>query len=93
MRMLRDVTVQQAHDDEFVVIGREAGIVGEAMTIEVAEPSTSIDVQVTVMESVPVIVDGAVRHRLRLLRTSAAVLSEAQAENGPQNVLVPEETR
>jgi hypothetical protein len=95
LRVLRDVTVQGAHNDEIVVIGREAGVIGELMTIEVTESPATIDGHVRVIESVPVIVDGAVRHRLRLRRVSSGVGSPfgPAADGQPQSQAVPEETR
>jgi hypothetical protein len=77
LRVLRDVTVQRASEDEVLVIGREAGVVGDVMTIEMTEPDSAIRSKVRVVESLPVIVNGAVRHRLRLrredvVRTSAS---------------------
>jgi hypothetical protein len=50
-----------------LVIGREAGVVGDVMTLEIAEPGAS-GAEVQVVESLPVIVDGTVRHSLRLRR-------------------------
>jgi hypothetical protein len=76
LRVLRDVTVQHVQNDEVIVVGREAGVIGEVMSIESTEPAT-IDGHVRVVESFPVIIDGAVRHRLRLQRLSALA--------GPQN--------
>ena len=68
LRVLRDVTVQRATDDEVLVIGREAGVVGDVLTIELTEPDAAMRSRMRVVESLPVIVNGAVRHRLRLRR-------------------------
>ena len=79
LRILRDVVVQRAQDEDLLVIGREAGVVGDVMTLEIAEPG-SIGAEVEVVESLPVIVDGTVRHSLRLRRVaSAAALSTDEA--------------
>jgi hypothetical protein len=67
LRILRDVVVQRAHDEDLLVIGREAGVVGDVMTLEIAEPGAG-GAEVQVVESLPVIVDGTVRHSLRLRR-------------------------
>ena len=71
LRVLRDVTVQRAHENELLVIGREAGVVGDQLTIEIAEPDAAIRATVQVIESLPIIINGAVRHRLRLRRVAA----------------------
>jgi hypothetical protein len=67
LRVLRDVVVRQTQEDDLLVIGREAGVVGDIMTLEIAELGTT-GTEVQVVESVPVIVDGTVRHALRLRR-------------------------
>ena len=68
LRVLRDVLVQRAVGDELVAISREAGVVGEILTLEVAERTSGSNVatKVRVIESRPMVLDGAVRHRLRL---------------------------
>jgi hypothetical protein len=95
LRVLRDVTVQGAQNDEVVVIGREAGVVGDLMTIEVTESPAIVDGHVRVVESLPVIVDGAVRHRLRLRRVPSGVGSSFNpaADDRRQTEAAPEETR
>jgi hypothetical protein len=91
--VLRDVTVEEARPDEVVVIGREAGVVGDVMTIEITEPMT-VEGTVRVVESLPIIIDGAVRHRMRLLRLSSFAGSFSPAIDGQQETEpVPEETR
>ena len=69
LRVLRDVVVQRDHDEDLLVIGREAGVIGDVMTLEIAESGAS-GAEVQVVESLPVIVDGTVRHSLRLRRIS-----------------------
>ena len=68
LRVLRDVIVQEVGNDELIVIGREAAVVGESMTLELATGGASPARSVQVIESRPLIVDGSVRHRLRLQR-------------------------
>jgi hypothetical protein len=81
LRVLRDITVQRAHKDEVVVVGREPGVVGDVMSIEVTGASPQLDGQVQVLESVPVVVDGCIRHQLRLRRLSVGGPS-GEAQNG-----------
>ena len=70
LRISRDVLVQEAADgDELVAVSRQAGVVGEALTIEVAEADRGPwknAMKVRVAESSPIVIDGTVRHRLRL---------------------------
>jgi hypothetical protein len=81
LRIVRDVIVQRAQEDELLVIGRDAGVVGDVMTLEIAEQGTpGTDVQV--VESTPVIIDGTVRHSLRLrrLQDTRSTIDETSSE-------------
>ena len=82
LRVLRDVIVQRAHDDDLLVIGREAGVVGDVVTLEMAEPGRLTGTEVRVVESVPVIVDGMVRHSLRLRRVSPSSNGQSASPEG-----------
>ena len=66
LRVLRDVVVQPSSGPEVIAISREPGIVGEQLSVEVIAQDQSQSHEVQVAESRPIIVDGAVRHRLRL---------------------------
>jgi len=68
LRVLRDVIVQRIDNNEVIAIGREAAAVGELLTVEIAEADAAPGVSVRVVESRPIILDGAVRHQLRLQR-------------------------
>jgi hypothetical protein len=67
LRVLRDVmVVQRAGRGEFVAISREPAVVGEALTLDLTADDTEVSVPVRVQDTRPVMVDGAVRHRLVL---------------------------
>ena len=66
MRLLRDVVVYRSGEDEFLAVSQAAGIVGEEMSLELIATGVTRSLKVRVLESRPIIVDGAVRHRLRL---------------------------
>jgi hypothetical protein len=70
VRILRDVTIHQNGGGEVVVMSREPGVVSEQMALEMPDSGVA-PVRVEVAESRPLIVDGAVRHRLRLRVVSA----------------------
>ena len=83
LRLLRDVLVVSLEEAEAVVLSREPAVVGETLMLEIAGEQTSGG-QATVVECRPVIVDGTVRHRLRLQRagemmTGPAILALGQA--------------
>ena len=80
LRVLRDVVLQPSSGGEIIAISREAGVVGEQLIVEVpgsdqvpasdkAEGASDSTMRIT--ESRPIVVDGAVRHRLRLQRASS----------------------
>lgn len=66
LRVMRDVLVQSVGRDEVVAISREPGILGEAVTLDVSAEQPGSGVQARVVESQPIVVNGTVRHRLRL---------------------------
>ena len=68
LRVLRDVVVQHVGSDELLVIGREAAAVGSLLTLELPELDAGRGIGVRVVDSGPVVIDGAIRHRLRLQR-------------------------
>jgi hypothetical protein len=63
---MRDVLVQSVGRDEVVAISREPGILGEAVTLDVSAEQPGSALQARVVESQPIVVNGTVRHRLRL---------------------------
>jgi hypothetical protein len=71
LRVLHDVIVQDISNDELMVIGRDPAAVGDSLTLEVARIEAGSRIGVQVVESRPILVDGAMRHRLRLKRTPA----------------------
>jgi hypothetical protein len=66
MRVLRDVVVDRTNRGELLAVSHAPGIVGEEMSLDLMAAGRSLALRVRVVESRPVIVDGAVRHRIRL---------------------------
>jgi hypothetical protein len=80
LHVLFDVVVQR-HGDEWVAISREPAIVGETLTLDVFDiegTETDDRFSVRVIESRPVIVEGHLRHRMRLQQAVPPVLTEQQ---------------
>jgi hypothetical protein len=67
LRVVRDVLVRRVEGDEFIAISGAAGRKGDVLTIYFASDCDS-PVPVRVADSAPTIIDGAVRHELRLTR-------------------------
>lgn len=80
--ILLDVIVQSYGEDEWIAVGRDSAITGEMLEMVVDEPA-DCELQdrfpVCVIESRPVILDGDLRHRIRLHGGDlASVLFEQQ---------------
>jgi hypothetical protein len=77
VRCYRDVMVErQGH--EWIAIGREPAVTGETLVLDVVDPDEGAPqgrFVVCVIESRPVIVDGDVRHRIRLHDDHSAAVS------------------
>ena len=60
MRVLRDVVISRTDSDELHAVSQVAGIVGEEMTLDVMGAGATMALRVRVIESRPVMVEGAV---------------------------------
>jgi hypothetical protein len=80
MRVLRDVVVNRIQGDELLAVSQAPAIAGEDMSLDLVGGGSSMELRVRVIESRPVIIDGSVRHRIRLSlipATAEIELSEA----------------
>jgi len=68
LRVSRDVTVRPGVENEFIAIGSEPAACGERLTLERIVNGATVTEHVVVDDSRPALVDGSVRHRLRLRR-------------------------
>jgi hypothetical protein len=71
VRVFPDVTVQPSGDDEWIAISREAAAAGETLFLDLVRNDAGDGelchrLPVCVIDSRPVIIEGAMRHRLRL---------------------------
>lgn len=66
LKVVRDVTVRRGASSEFVVISDEPAAAGELLMLERQVGDEVIVLEVCVVDSRPAIVNGSVRHRLRL---------------------------
>jgi hypothetical protein len=74
LRVLRDVMVRRTDEGEFVAISTEAAIKGELLTIYFASDGNK-PIPVRVLDSQPAIIDGSVRHQLRLTSVAREVVT------------------
>lgn len=66
LRVNKDIVVQRFGPDELIVTSREPAIPNERMLLHLSDGDPSTGVRVKVVDSQPVIVQGAVRHLVRL---------------------------
>jgi hypothetical protein len=80
IRILRDVVVNRTGDHELLAVSNAAAVVGDVQTLELIGAGQSAQLRVRVVDSRPVIIDGTVRHRIRLAMLdvpAAAILEDA----------------
>ena len=90
VRVLREVAIANGPTDELLAVSHAPGVIGEEMFLDVNGDGRSLEVRVRVIGSRPVIIDGAVRHRIRLVLVQPlermerveAPLAEAVSETG-----------
>jgi len=66
LRVNRDIVVQRAADGELQVLSREPGVRDQRMMVQLPDEDPGDAVCVRVIDSKPVMVQGVVRHLLRL---------------------------
>lgn len=74
LRVLQEVVIQNTRDDHTVALSREPGVLGELVSVQFPHRDDT-SVWARILDSQPIVVDGSVRHQLRLHH-----LGEASAE-------------
>ena len=68
LRVSRDVVIEKAVGNEFVAVSSEPGVPGDVLTIAFSAEASRKTQTVRVSASRPVLVEGVVKHELRLQR-------------------------
>ena len=68
LRLTHDVVLSERIQGEWIAMSREPGVLGEIVVVGLLEEGASY--VATVVESRPMVTDGAVRHRVRLRRVN-----------------------
>jgi len=66
LKVVRDVTIWRDIEDDFIAISDEPEATGEWLVLERVVNGTLMTIEVCVIESHPTMVNGSIRHRLRL---------------------------
>jgi hypothetical protein len=84
VQVLRDVVVQRTGPDELLAVSLNPAVIGEEMSLDVVSSGSSLRLRVKVVESAPVIVHDAVRHRIRLtvVHADPPVTDEPMPQDG-----------
>lgn len=80
MRVLRDVILHRTGPAELMAVSQTPGLIGEEMTLDVIGGGSSVGLKVKVVDSRPLMMDGAVRHRIRLEVLDGAKALDARIE-------------
>ena len=77
LRVLREVVIQSATDSQIIAVSERPGVLGEVVAVKLAaqEPAS---LHAQVLESHPIVVDGNVKHQLRLHQISSSIPSDEQ---------------
>ena len=67
LRVMGDVVVQSVTAEQIVLVSRQPGIPGETVSVQSPDEAETL-ITAQVLESQPTVVDGNVRHQLRLGR-------------------------
>jgi hypothetical protein len=66
IRILRDVVIDRTERDELLAVSNAAAVIGEVLSLDLIGGGQNVAMKVRVIDSRPVIIDGTVRHRVRL---------------------------
>jgi hypothetical protein len=78
LSLARDISVRTSGDGYLVAISRDAAAIGERVRVLLADDEVTVVAEV--IESKPVICDGAVRHRLLMRCSGRDVVSSNRAD-------------
>ena len=67
LRVLQDVVIQNTRPEHTIALSREPGVLGERVSVQVPHRERDhTSVWARVLDSQPIVIDGSVRHQLRL---------------------------
>ena len=69
LRVMRDVVVQSETLEQLVVVSQQQGVLGETVSVQSPHEDAAV-VTAQVLDSQPIVVDGSIRHQLRLHQVS-----------------------
>jgi hypothetical protein len=82
LSLARDISVRTSGDGHLVAISRDAAAIGERVRVLLSDDDVTVVAEI--IESKPVICDGAVRHRLVMRCFDRDVVSSNRASGRPE---------
>jgi hypothetical protein len=82
MRVLRDVVIHRTNGEELQAVSHVPAVAGEEMTLDLMGAGATIGLRVRVIDSRPMMVEGSVRHRIRLTLLSGRPEAEEAPADG-----------
>ena len=76
MRVLRDVVIHRTTGEELQAVSHVPAVAGEEMTLDLMGAGATLGLKVRVIDSRPMMVEGSVRHRIRLALLNGRVEEE-----------------
>jgi len=64
LRLARDIALHERRDGDWTATSRDAGVLGEVVLIDLLDEGITLTARI--VESKPIVIDGAIRHRLWL---------------------------
>jgi hypothetical protein len=89
MRVLRDVVIMRSDSNELHAVSHVPGMAGEEMTLDLLGAGMTLGLKVRVVDSRPMMVEGAVRHRIRLAVKSTEAETPVMSKRSETTVAAP----
>ena len=85
LRVLREVVIQSATENQIIAVSEHPGVLGEVVAVKLAAQDPQC-LHARVLESQPIVVDGNVKHQLRLHQISPSLASHEPTPQASEGV-------
>ena len=82
MRVLRDVVIHRTEGNELQAFSHVPAVADEEMTLDLMGAGATLGLKVKVVDSRPVMIEGSVRHRIRLAILKVQEYATSGAQDG-----------
>lgn len=85
LRVLREVVIQSATESQIIAVSEQPGVPGEVVAVKMA-PQDREGLHARVLDSQPIVVDGNVKHQLRLHQIPSSLAPTEQPGSASEGV-------